>query len=298
MPWVKFDDQYPQHPKIGPLSDRLYRLHNTAIFWSSRHTTDGVIRAELLTQVRAKAKAADATELVRRRLFHGADDPPCPSPLCPPPGPDGWVIHDYWDYQPTRAKVIRERTARASRQARWRARRAGLSSERVDPLVVFERDGWICQLCNGPVDRNPIKGTDPKTPVLDHIKPEALGGTYTYDNVQTAHHRCNSRKRHSYDGVDDARSNGVGDASTSVLPTPPPPPPRPEGSGAGRPERPPAAAADAVAGDGGGPTSTTAGGEEPTPNHAHTCPTCGNRTSSAYHRNTCARSEQLAGERW
>lgn len=135
MPWVRFDDQYPDHPKVGPLSDRLYRLHNRAIFWCARHTTDGIIRAELLPDVWRKARATDAAELARRGLLHTADDPPCPSPKCPPAGPDGWVVHDYWDYQPRRAAVEAERKAKAERQKRWRAkRRSGDAStgDRVD----------------------------------------------------------------------------------------------------------------------------------------------------------------------
>jgi hypothetical protein len=32
---------------------------------------------------------------------------------------DGWQIHDYLDFQPSREKVIRERKAKAERQQRW-----------------------------------------------------------------------------------------------------------------------------------------------------------------------------------
>lgn len=142
MPWVRFDDQYPDHPKVGPLSDRLYRLHNRAIFWCARHTTDGIIRAELLPDVWRKARATDAAELARRGLLHTADDPPCPSPKCPPAGPDGWVVHDYWGYQPARVEVEKDRRDRAERQRRWREKKRG--SNTSTPNTPNNR--------NGPVD--------------------------------------------------------------------------------------------------------------------------------------------------
>jgi hypothetical protein len=126
MTWVRFDDQYPLHRKIAGLTDRLYRLANEAVFWCVRNLTDGRIAADELRLIRSTATRRDADELVRRDIWHRADHA-CPNVnRCPLPGLDGWVIHDYFDYQPTREKVIAERTAKADRQARWlAARRAG-----------------------------------------------------------------------------------------------------------------------------------------------------------------------------
>lgn len=127
MTWVRFDDQYPIHRKIGGLNDRLYRLANTAIFWCARNLTDGQIRADELGQVRDRAVPADAAVLVQRGIWHVAGDT-CLSKLCPPSGPDGWVLHDYWDYQPSREKVLRERAAKAERQRRWMEKKTGRPS--------------------------------------------------------------------------------------------------------------------------------------------------------------------------
>ena len=52
--------------------------------------------------------------------------------------------------------------------------------------AVIVRDGFICQLCGGPVD--------PADVHLDHIKPFSLGGPTTVDNLQVAHSRCNMSK--------------------------------------------------------------------------------------------------------
>jgi 5-methylcytosine-specific restriction endonuclease McrA len=65
------------------------------------------------------------------------------------------------------------------------------SVEPVDPLKVFERDAWRCQICGGE-----LRGRYPDllSPSLDHIVPLVKGGEHSYANVQAAHFGCNSRK--------------------------------------------------------------------------------------------------------
>jgi 5-methylcytosine-specific restriction endonuclease McrA len=67
-----------------------------------------------------------------------------------------------------------------------RARRAGVAVERVDPIAVFERDGWKCGICLRPVVKEEAS--------VDHIVPIARGGEHSYANVQLAHLSCNKRK--------------------------------------------------------------------------------------------------------
>jgi 5-methylcytosine-specific restriction endonuclease McrA len=74
-----------------------------------------------------------------------------------------------------------------------RSRMLGAFIERIDPAIVFERDKWVCQLCDGPVDRElkfPARGAA----VVDHINPVSRGGLHEYVNVQLAHLSCNSIK--------------------------------------------------------------------------------------------------------
>jgi hypothetical protein len=75
-------------------------------------------------------------------------------------------------------------------------RRLRLESQKVEfvnPLKVFNRDKWICQLCNHPVskirDRRFIDIAS-----LDHIIPISKGGEHSYANTQLAHLSCNIRK--------------------------------------------------------------------------------------------------------
>lgn len=58
---------------------------------------------------------------------------------------------------------------------------------------IFNRDGWVCQLCQEPIDPD-AAWPDPGTASIDHIFPVSLGGDDTPDNTQAAHMGCNSRK--------------------------------------------------------------------------------------------------------
>ncbi len=75
-----------------------------------------------------------------------------------------------------------------------RARKKQVAYEPVDPLVVFTRDGWRCQLC-GCATPQRLRGTyKPNAPELDHIVPLASKGSHTYANTQCACRKCNSEK--------------------------------------------------------------------------------------------------------
>jgi hypothetical protein len=128
--WVKFDDQFPIHRKIGGLSDALYRLHTEAIFWCTRNTTDGVIFLAEFKQISRRARPKNAMLLVSFGLWHEAGKlcEPCAKSLADagtPEPSDGWVIHDYLEFQPSRSKVVHERQAKAERQARWLESKTG-----------------------------------------------------------------------------------------------------------------------------------------------------------------------------
>jgi len=132
MTWVKFDDGYRTNRKVAALSDAAYRLDSESIMWSNSETCDGVVRSHELTQIRRRATPRVVAELVAVGRWHLAGTS-CESERCPAnpasPSPasalDGWVIHDYFDFQPTRAKVVAARAARAERQRNWMATRRG-----------------------------------------------------------------------------------------------------------------------------------------------------------------------------
>jgi len=58
---------------------------------------------------------------------------------------------------------------------------------------IFERDGWICQLCGQKINRR-LKYPNPRSKSIDHIVPLSKGGDDSPTNVQATHLRCNVGK--------------------------------------------------------------------------------------------------------
>lgn len=75
-----------------------------------------------------------------------------------------------------------------------RARTKGSSYEIFDPVEIFERDKWRCQLCGRKTPKSLRGTTNDRAPELDHIVPLALGGSHTRANVQCLCRRCNQEK--------------------------------------------------------------------------------------------------------
>ena len=81
-----------------------------------------------------------------------------------------------------------------------RARHFGCEYETVDPLKVFARDGWRCQICHKKLrscNRGTIKDNAPE---LDHIIPLSQGGEHSYRNTQCTCRKCNSEKSNNIYG--------------------------------------------------------------------------------------------------
>lgn len=85
-------------------------------------------------------------------------------------------------------------SAKRARIAFRRATHRGAIGNHIDPDVIFDRDGWVCQLCNLPV-LHFVRFPHPRSPSIDHILPVSLGGQHVESNVQLAHFGCNSAKR-------------------------------------------------------------------------------------------------------
>jgi len=111
MTWARLDDLLPVHPKVRALTDAAFRLYICAICWSNQHLTDGHVPASqlrYLSDVRRPQQCAE--QLAAAGLWEQNGD--------------GWVIHDYLDYQASADKVRQEREAKRQRQERWKANRA------------------------------------------------------------------------------------------------------------------------------------------------------------------------------
>ena len=111
MTWAKLDDGFPEHPKVIGLSDAAFRTHVAAICYAARNLTDGHIPAAALLAVsRGKPKAV--AELHAAGVWHEN-------------GGEGYIIHDYLEYNPSKERVERERErkregGREGARKRWR----------------------------------------------------------------------------------------------------------------------------------------------------------------------------------
>lgn len=109
--WVRLDDSFPEHPKIAELSLRAFRAHVEGLCYANRNLTDGVLPSRVAL---AWGKSA-AQELARAGVWEKTDA--------------GYSIHDYHEYQPTKAEIQEKRDAAKERMARVRANRRSSSPE-------------------------------------------------------------------------------------------------------------------------------------------------------------------------
>jgi len=75
-----------------------------------------------------------------------------------------------------------------------RARKFGCQHEYVNPIKVFIRDGWKCQLCGKQLRKKDRGKFIDLAPELDHIIPLSKGGAHSYLNTQCACRKCNGDK--------------------------------------------------------------------------------------------------------
>ncbi|WP_166790755.1 HNH endonuclease [Cryobacterium mannosilyticum] len=87
-----------------------------------------------------------------------------------------------------RRKRVSSNTSRHERRARAEAK-----IDRFDPLEVYERDEWMCQICGAEVNRE-VLYPDSWSATLDHIVPLSRGGNHTRENSALAHLYCNLKK--------------------------------------------------------------------------------------------------------
>ncbi|RPE34963.1 hypothetical protein [Kitasatospora cineracea] len=110
MPWVRLDDRFPSHRKVALLTDKAFRLYVSALCWCSENLTEGqILDRELPVITRVRGARTAAAELEKAGLWDRTAD--------------GWVVHDYLEYNPDRAKVQAEREAGKARQQAWRDRK-------------------------------------------------------------------------------------------------------------------------------------------------------------------------------
>lgn len=75
------------------------------------------------------------------------------------------------------------------------------AGEDIDALTIFERDNWICGICQKVINKR-RRQPDWLCATIDHIVPICVAlaqkwpieTIHTHENVQAAHKRCNELK--------------------------------------------------------------------------------------------------------
>ena len=103
-----------------------------------------------------------------------------------------------YDFGRPRRYCSHECTRRAHRRAGKKVARAKAKGavivETVDPVRVFERDGWACVFCKKPTPRAKQGSLDHDEPTIDHAVPCFEGGEHSYSNIRLLCRACNQRK--------------------------------------------------------------------------------------------------------
>ena len=124
MTWVRLDDTMGDHPKIISLSDRAFRLHILGLLYCSRHLTDGRVPERV-----AHAMVANGKRYAEELVAAGSWDAIA----------GGYEVHDYGEFQLSKAQVLEQRAKTAARVAGWRQRhRNGVTGALVTGAPVTD----------------------------------------------------------------------------------------------------------------------------------------------------------------
>jgi hypothetical protein len=107
--WVKLDDHFPEHPKVAHVGMVGMALQVAALCYSARNLTDGHIPAVMVPKLTGMTPKQSKT-LAARMVEAGLWD------LETGVGGLEYVIHDYLEYNPSRASVLQKRDADLKRK--------------------------------------------------------------------------------------------------------------------------------------------------------------------------------------
>lgn len=113
MSWARLDDACTDHLKLRRAGTAGLALWTASIVWCSRHLTDGFIPTDMLHDIwRPVGESFDADAACARLVAAGLWDEV----------EGGWKVHDYLDYNMSRAEVMSRREQAADRQRRRRTK--------------------------------------------------------------------------------------------------------------------------------------------------------------------------------
>lgn len=194
MPWVRLDEDFPDHPKVvtaGPLAGWM---HVCALAYCNRHLTDGFVPHAQIARLVNFAGIVDLDE----------DPGPIDARDLPDVSPydlaerlvnlgiwekrqGGYLIHDFLDYQPSRAEIEAQRKVKkdAGRAGGVRSGVSRRSRTEAEPKQNTKQTGSRTEAeheaqreANRQAKPKPVPDTDTDTSVykssssLDRVAPE------------------------------------------------------------------------------------------------------------------------------
>ena len=105
MSWLRLDDNFTENSKVSRLKPEAFMLHVSALCYAVRLATDGTITDNSLVifagRWQRRKQLALVTELIRAGLWELGDEP------------GSYLIHDFLEYNPSRAERERLSLVRA-----------------------------------------------------------------------------------------------------------------------------------------------------------------------------------------
>jgi len=160
MPFVRLDDQWLENPKVAQAGTLAAHLYSAGITYANRHLTDGYVPAGILNRLCDWTDVTHAGEpvtnqqlaerLVENGLWYRVDG--------------GFEIHDYFQFQPSRAEVEAKRGAISA--ARKQAGSKGGSKRQANPVAKPKQNESTAE-----ANHKPQTQTQTQTPTTElHIR--------------------------------------------------------------------------------------------------------------------------------
>lgn len=148
MSWFKVDDKAHGHPKTMMAGNAAFGLWVRLGSYCSDHLTDGFVPRELADAYGTKAEIATLLRVGYIEQVEG-----------------GYQLHDFLDYNPSKAQVLEERARNAERQAKFRSGKGSSNGA---------RNGVTTPASNSAPDPDPTR--PPSTERLDTTNDDRDGG--------------------------------------------------------------------------------------------------------------------------
>ncbi|MEV8042411.1 hypothetical protein AB0P02_01020 [Streptomyces griseoluteus] len=143
MAWVRLSDDFYDHPKFQRVGALGVALWASSLAWSNRNLTDGVVPRAVARRLLDFEDVADTVDAAGNGVTNATGNPagnPIDHALIAVvlrtttinalvkaglwhEHPDGYLIHDYLDYQKSAEQIGAERDKNAARQRAFKARR-------------------------------------------------------------------------------------------------------------------------------------------------------------------------------